>query len=134
MELLASHYHGATLQVRGLLIESSLESCHSTTFHKAACKKWARHQKSMMTQRHIEIFSAGCPACEDTIKLINETVCGSCSVEILDMNRPDVAKRADQLGVKTVPAVAVDSDLLACCKGGMTQASLHEAGIGKTSS
>ena len=29
---------------------------------------------------------------------------------------------------------AVDGDLLACCKGGMTQASLHEAGIGKTNS
>jgi hypothetical protein len=31
----------------------------------------------MAGKRKIEIFSAGCSACEDTIKLVNDLACGS---------------------------------------------------------
>ena len=48
----------------------------------------------MSTKRKIEIFSAGCPACEETIKLVNQVACPSCKVIVLDMKDPNVARRA----------------------------------------
>lgn len=83
-----------------------------------------------MSQRHIEIFSAGCSACAEAIDLVNETICGSCSVEVLDMNDPEVAARARSLGIASVPAVVVDGALLDCCAGGVDEASLRAAGVG----
>lgn len=85
----------------------------------------------MAIQRRIEIFSAGCPVCEDTIKLVNSLACGSCNVAVLDMNRSDVAARAAQLGIRSVPAVAIDGKLAECCSGrGPDEAALKAAGIG----
>ena len=40
----------------------------------------------MTATRHIEIFSAGCQVCEDTIALVNRMACPSCQVTVLDMN------------------------------------------------
>jgi len=48
----------------------------------------------MATTRKIEVFSAGCAVCEDTITLINSIACPSCEVEILDMHNPEAAKKA----------------------------------------
>ena len=58
----------------------------------------------MTPKRKIEIFSAGCPACEDTIKLVQDLVCESCEVSVLDMKDLAVAKRAKKLGIRSVPA------------------------------
>lgn len=85
-----------------------------------------------MSQRHIEIFSAGCPACTDTIELVNNMICGSCSVEVLDMNDAAVAKRARELGVRSVPSVVIDGELADCCASrGVDEAALRAAGIGR---
>jgi hypothetical protein len=46
------------------------------------------------------------------------------------MNDDSVAERADSLGVRSVPAVVVDGELLDCCKRGPTQEALEDAGIG----
>lgn len=85
----------------------------------------------MSSKRKIEVFSAGCPACDEAVALVNKIACPSCEVEVLDMNQPDVADRAKAMGVCTVPAVAVDGELAACCtRGGPDEASLRAAGIG----
>ncbi len=85
----------------------------------------------MSTKRKIEIFSAGCPACEETVKLVNQLACPSCEVSVLDMKKPDVAQRAKTLGVKSVPAVAINGKLADCCRGGGVNAeSLIAAGLG----
>ena len=69
---------------------------------------------------------------QETIDLVNEIACPSCEVTVLDMNQPEVAERAKQLGVKTVPAVVVDGTLSSCCAGnGPTEEALREAGIGE---
>ena len=47
----------------------------------------------MNAKRTIEIFSAGCPACEETIELVNQVACPSCEVTVLDMKQLDVASR-----------------------------------------
>jgi hypothetical protein len=70
----------------------------------------------MAGKRKVEVFSAGCPACD---------------VEVLDMRQPDVAQRAKQLGIRSVPSVVVDGRLASCCAGrGPDEASLKAAGIG----
>lgn len=85
-----------------------------------------------MSQRHIEIFSAGCSACTDTIDLVNDMVCGSCSVEVLDMKEAAVAKRARELGIRSVPAVVIDGKLADCCASrGVDEATLRAAGVGR---
>jgi glutaredoxin 3 len=85
----------------------------------------------MATTRKIEVFSAGCAVCEDTIALINKIACPSCEVEILDMHQPEVAKKAKRYGIRSVPAVVVDSKLADCCAGrGPDESSLRATGIG----
>lgn len=87
----------------------------------------------MSTKRKIEIYSAGCPACDEAIALVNKLACSSCEVEVLDMHEDDVATRASALGIQRVPAVVVDGRLADCCAvGGPTEASLIAAGVGKT--
>ena len=54
----------------------------------------------MATKRTVEIFSAGCPACEETVRLVNRVACPSCEVTVLDMHNPEVARRAKSLGVR----------------------------------
>lgn len=85
-----------------------------------------------MATRKIEVFSAGCAACEDTIKLVTGLACESCDIIVLDMHDPKVAQRAKTLGVRSVPAVAINGELAGCCAGrGPDGASLRAAGIGQ---
>lgn len=85
----------------------------------------------MSNKRKIEIFSAGCPACEETIQMVNALACPSCETEVLDMRQPEVAARAKQYGVRSVPAVVVDGRLADCCAGrGVDEATLRAAGVG----
>ena len=72
----------------------------------------------MTAKRKVEVFSAGCPACENTVALVNSIACSSCEVSVLDMNDAGVAARAKSLGVRSVPAVLVDGELASCCAGG----------------
>lgn len=84
-----------------------------------------------LNQRKIEIFSAGCPACEAIVKLVKSIACPSCDVQILDMNKPEVAAQANVYGVKTVPAVVIDGQLASCCAGaGPSEQALRAAGLG----
>jgi glutaredoxin len=86
----------------------------------------------MNATRQIEIFSAGCPACEETIQLVNHTACPSCNVSILDMRDPQVASRAKSLGIRSVPAVVIDGTLADCCAGrGPDEQTLRAAGLGQ---
>lgn len=84
----------------------------------------------MNTKRKIEVFSAGCPACEETVQLINSIACPSCEVSVLDMNVPAVAERAKGLGIRSVPSVVIDGKLADCCaERGPEEAALRAAGL-----
>ncbi len=79
----------------------------------------------------VEIFSAGCPACESTINLVNEMACGNCEITILDMKDEEVSFRAKDLGIARVPAVVVNGKLADCCQvAAPTKEGLRAAGIG----
>ena len=86
----------------------------------------------MNSTRVIEIFSAGCPACEETVTLVNRIACPSCDVTVLDMHDPEVARRAKSLGIRSVPAVVMNGTLADCCAGrGVDEATLRAAGLGQ---
>lgn len=86
----------------------------------------------MRSKRKVEVFSAGCPLCSEVATLIKDMACSSCEVEILDMKNTDVVARASTLGVRSVPAVAVDGKLASCCTdAGPTRDELEAAGIGQ---
>jgi glutaredoxin len=85
----------------------------------------------MTTKRKIEVFSAGCPACQDTVALVQRVACPSCDVSVLDMNDQGVASRARSLGIRSVPAVVIDGKLADCCTGrGPDESALRSAGLG----
>jgi hypothetical protein len=57
--------------------------------------------------------------------------CPSCDVEVLDMNKPEVAAKAERYGLKSVPAVVINGKLAGCCAGaGPEEASLRAEGLG----
>ncbi len=85
----------------------------------------------MTGKRKIEVFSAGCSACRETIEMVNRAACPSCEVTILDMHDAQVAERAASLGIRSVPAVVIDGKLADCCAGrGPDEAALRMAGLG----
>jgi glutaredoxin len=87
----------------------------------------------MTTKRQIEVFSAGCSVCQETIEMVKRNACQSCEITVLDMNNSNVADRAKQLGVRSVPAVVIDGKLADCCSGrGPEEATLKAAGLGQT--
>lgn len=82
--------------------------------------------------RKVEIFSAGCPLCKEAIALVNSLAGPSSEVSVLDMNDPEVARKAADLDVRAVPAVAIDGKLAECCAGrGPDKATLLATGIGE---
>ncbi len=86
----------------------------------------------MATKRQIEIFSAGCPVCEDVIARVKDIACPSCEITVLDMSDTDVAARAKTLGIASIPAVVIDGTLAACrAGGGPDETVLRAAGLGK---
>lgn len=85
----------------------------------------------MNQKRKIEIFSAGCAACDETIALVRQLACSSCDVSVLDMKDAAVASRAKALGIRSVPAVVIDGKLADCCTGrGPDEVILRASGLG----
>ena len=85
----------------------------------------------MSAKRKVEIFSAGCPLCEQAGAAVRRIACPSCVVEVLDMRDSAIAAKAERYGVRSIPAIAVDGRLAACCTaGGLDATSLRAAGVG----
>ena len=85
----------------------------------------------MNDKRKVEIFSAGCLVCEVAVSMVNRLACVSCEVTVLDMKKPDVAQRAKNLGIRSVPAVVIDGRLAECCGQGINEETLKVSGLGQ---
>ena len=86
----------------------------------------------MANKRKVEIFSAGCPTCDEAVSQIRALACPSCEIVVLDMKDPAVAQRAKTLNVRSVPAVSIDGRLADCCSGrGPDEGILRAAGLGQ---
>ena len=74
-------------------------------------------EKNMATKKKIEIFTAGCSTCKETIELVKRIAGPSHEVVIHDMHQSEVASKAKHFGVRSVPAVVIDGKLAGCCAG-----------------
>lgn len=85
-----------------------------------------------MKKRTIEVFTAGCPCCDETVRLVQSSVCPSCDLQVLDVRTDKVAQaRARQYGIRRVPAVVVDGQLADCCRRDAVDAgTLRSLGVG----
>ena len=82
-------------------------------------------------KRKVEVFTAGCGLCDETVALVERLACGSCEVSVHDMHEAAVALKAKQYGVHSVPAVVIDGKLAECCSGaGPQEHTLRAAGLG----
>jgi glutaredoxin len=70
-----------------------------------------------MAAKKIEVFSAGCSVCKETVELVKRLAGSSHEVSVHDMNKADVAEKAKRYGVRSVPAVVIDGKLASCCAG-----------------
>jgi len=85
----------------------------------------------MANLRKVEIFSAGCPTCNEVVKQVKEIACESCEITVLDMHEGQVAERARSLGISSLPAVAIDGRVAGCCAHrGVDLDELKAEGIG----
>ena len=85
-------------------------------------------------RKTIDVFTAGCPLCDDAVETVRSLVGDAADVRVLDTHDADVARRARDLGLSAVPAIVVDGEPASCC-GGMGPddddliRTLREAGI-----
>lgn len=86
----------------------------------------------MVDKRKIEVFSAGCPTCQEAVEVIKRSACSSCEVTVHDMNDAKVTQRAKTLGIRSVPAVVIYGKVADCCAGrGIDERVLRAAGLGQ---
>lgn len=85
----------------------------------------------MANKQTIDIYTAGCPCCDDAIELVRRIARDSCEIHVHDMHDAAVAARASDLGVRSVPAIAIDGELAICCLNrGVDEDTLRATGIG----
>ena len=83
-------------------------------------------------KRKVEIFGAGCAVCDELVERVRGMACPSCDIVVLNMKQPDVVKRAKELRVSSIPAVAINGTLADCCSGrGPDEEALRTAGLGQ---
>jgi glutaredoxin 3 len=86
----------------------------------------------MDVERKVEVFSAGCACCDEAVELVNRIASPPDEVDVMDMHQADVAERAEQYGIKSVPAVVIDGQLAGCCANrGVDEETLRSAGLGE---
>lgn len=94
-----------------------------------------------MSKRVVEVFTAGCPLCDETVKLVRELACSNCEVQVWDLREEQATnesrEKVRQYGIHRVPAVVVNGKLADCCENQqpISHESLiaTESGKGKTS-
>jgi hypothetical protein len=79
----------------------------------------------------VEIFSANCPCCEEAIRLVRGVAGPNDEIRVLSMHEASGHRRAKEVGVVRVPAVAVDGHLASCCtERGVDPEVLRGLGVG----
>ncbi|HEU0228164.1 MAG TPA: hypothetical protein VFQ86_10515 [Arachidicoccus soli] len=89
----------------------------------------------MENKRIIEVFTAGCIICEPTVEMVRRMACSFCEIIIYDLSKScdtkECIQKAQQYGIKSLPAIAVNGILLNCCQNkGVSEAELRKVGIG----
>ena len=82
-------------------------------------------------KRKVELFTAGCPVCEDATRLVRSLICESCELEVLNTVTDRAAQdRAKKYGLNRLPAVVVNGRVAECCSGSVNAETLRALGVG----
>ena len=67
----------------------------------------------MKNKKRIEVFSAGCPLCRETLELVRNAV-SDCGCEVIERTctGETCCAEAKQYGVRTMPTVVVDGQIV----------------------
>jgi hypothetical protein len=89
----------------------------------------------LRVMRKIEVFTAGCPICDDAVKLVKKLACKDCEVTVYNLNEPcesgEGLEKVKTYGIVRIPSVVVDGKLAGCCSAGpVTAEGLKAAGVG----
>ena len=99
------------------------------------CLEQQFYEEKEMTKRLVEVFIAGYPLCNETVKLVRELACSNCEVKIYDLYLESAAEKEErtQYGIHRVPAVVVNGKLAECCSSQqpVSPKMLVAAGIGR---
>ncbi len=87
-------------------------------------------------KRRVDVFTAGCPICDEAVSLAKSLACPSCEVQVYDLREGcathECREKATRYGISAVPAVVVNGVHLDCCRRApITADRLREAGIGQ---
>ena len=85
----------------------------------------------MADKRNVEVFSAGCALCHEVIDAVRREAGSSCEVIERNMMDSRVLARAEKLGIRSVPAVAIDGNLTSCNTAQGVIQLLRAAGLAK---
>ncbi len=86
----------------------------------------------MAVKRKVEIFIAGCFLCDEAVKIVRDSACSDCEIEVYDLHKKGTEK-AKEYGVNCVPTVVVDGKIVQCCVWGRVDPErLKSAGIGSS--
>ncbi|HAZ46181.1 MAG TPA: thioredoxin family protein [Cyanobacteria bacterium UBA11369] len=80
-----------------------------------------------MNKRQIEIFTADCPLCDETVQMVQELACPSCEVSVINLR--EGIDKAQQYGVLAAPAIAINGTLVLTGKPNREQ--LKAVGVGQ---
>ena len=84
----------------------------------------------MDSKRKVEVFSAGCALCQEVIDVVKREV-GSSQVIVHNMMDARSLARAEELGIRSVPAVVIDGKLASNSGGGVNIQALKSE-LGRT--
>lgn len=64
-------------------------------------------------KRTIEVFTAGCPLCDDTLKLVRDAV-SDCGCEVIEQRceGDECCEPAKRYGIRSIPTVVVDGEIV----------------------
>ena len=71
----------------------------------------------MDSKRKVEVFSAGCAFCHEVIDVVRREAGSSSQIIVHNMTDARSLVRAEQFGIRSVPAVVIDGKLSPCCTG-----------------
>ncbi|HEY9770270.1 MAG TPA: thioredoxin family protein [Coleofasciculaceae cyanobacterium] len=90
-----------------------------------------------MSKNLVEVFTAGCPLCDETVKLVRDLACSNCEVKIYDLREEyttdNCLEKKANYGIHRIPAVVVNGQLAECCQNQkpVSREMLIAAGIGQ---
>ena len=79
-----------------------------------------------MLKHRVEVLSAGCPLCQEVIRLVQWLSGDSSEVEVLDVRQAKAADYAKTLGIRAFPAVILDGQTITFDVGAALEQSLQE--------